>query len=326
MGMYGSGFINLILPVRLGVGFVQDLNQFSSVADSLWQDVVPRKRSISGYQVDFTYELKSNLRNDTYLFGEFTALNYADGLRYIRSEPADGDTPDTKQGFERQSSFGFLGPGIWWKIGHHRDIKIAFNYSSSLHIAPFFGETYNLERVHYVPSNIIENIDTTYSYYTIEEWNSMIKDNHINEDSTAYYLPKDVYALLDPTKNTHNKIGFSAEYSYHYRNYYHYSFDISMLKETGTAESPVTYYTLGMDISINEGLIQGISEVGLYFNQYFTSDFTDNENKVFGARLGIKILQNVSLRMYRHDVFYDRNLDGNVDLNSTMGAGMVVKF
>ena len=326
LGMYGSGVINLILPLRLGVGFVQDLNQFSSVTDSLWQDVVPRKRSISGYQVDVTYELKSNLRNDTYLFGEFTALNYADGLRYIRSEPADEDTLDTKQGFERQSSFGILGPGIWWKIGHHRDIKIAFNYSSSLHIAPFFGETYNLERVHYVPSNIIENIDTTYSYYTIEEWNSMIKDNHIDEDSTAYYLPKDVYALLDPTKNTHNKIGFSAEYSYHYRNYYHYSFDISMLKETGTAESPVTYYTLGMDISINEGLIQGISEVGLYFNQYFTSDFTDNENKVFGARLGIKILQNVSLRMYRHDVFYDRNLDGNVDLNSTMGAGMVVKF
>ena len=326
MGMYGSGVINLISPVRLGVGIVQDLNQFSSVADSLWKDVSPRKRSISGYQVDFTYELKSNLRNDTYLFGEFTALNYADGLRYIRSEPADEDTLDTKQGFERQSSFGILGPGIWWKIGHHRDIKIAFNYSSSLHIAPFFGETYNLERVHYVPSSIIENIDTTYSYYTIEEWNSMIKDNHIDEDSTAYYLPKDVYALLDPTKNTHNKIGFSAEYSYHYRNYYHYSFDISMLKETGTAESPVTYYTLGMDISINEGLIQGISEVGLYFNQYFTSDFMDNENKVFGASLGIKILQNVSLRMYRHDVFYDRNLDGNVDLNSTMGAGMVVKF
>ena len=99
-----------------------------------------------------------------------------------------------------------------------------------------------------------------------------------------------------------------------------------MLKETGTAESPVTYYTRGMDISINEGLIQGISEVGLYFNQYFTSDFMDNENKVFGASLGIIILQNVSLRMYRHDVFYDRNLDGNVDLNSTMGAGMVVKF
>ena len=296
------------------------------MADSLWKDVVPRKRSIRGYQVDFTYELKSNLRNDTYLFGEFTALNYADDLRYIRSEPTDRDTLGTKQGFGRKSSFGILGPGIWWKIGHHLDVKIALTYSSSLHIAPFFGETYDLERVHYVPSSIIEHIDSTYSYFTIEEWNSMIKDNHIDEDSTAYYLPKDVYALLDPTRNAHNKIGFSAEYSYNYRNYYNYSFDISMLKETGTTESSVTFYTLGMDISINEGLIQGISEVGLYFNQYFTSDFADNENKVFGARLGIKILQNVSLRMYRHDVFYDRNLDGNVDLNSTTGAGLVIKF
>ena len=47
---------------------------------------------------------------------------------------------------------------------------------------------------------------------------------------------------------------------------------------------------------------------------------------VFGARLGIKLLQNVSFRMYGHNVFYDRDLDGNVDLNSTMGVGLVVNF
>jgi hypothetical protein len=32
------------------------------------------------------------------------------------------------------------------------------------------------------------------------------------------------------------------------------------------------------------------------------------------ARLGIRLLQNVSPRMYWHDVFYDRDLDGDVDL------------
>ena len=47
---------------------------------------------------------------------------------------------------------------------------------------------------------------------------------------------------------------------------------------------------------------------------------------VFGARIGIKLLQNVSLRMYRRSVFYDRDLDGDVDLNSTIGAGLVAKF
>ena len=44
------------------------------------------------------------------------------------------------------------------------------------------------------------------------------------------------------------------------------------------------------------------------------------------ARLGIRLLQNVSPRMYWHDVFYDRDLDGEIDLNSTMGASLVVKF
>tara|TARA_B110000116_G_scaffold196774_1_gene171492 strand:- start:350 stop:2455 length:2106 start_codon:yes stop_codon:yes gene_type:complete len=327
VGMYGSG---AKLPYRFGVGIIYDLNQFASVPDSTWNGITPRKRSISGYQFDFTYELKSDLRNDTYLFGEFTALNYPNDLRYIRSEPIEGDTLYTKQGFERQSSFGVLGPGIWWKIGHHRDFKIAFTYSSSLHIAPFFGETYNLERIHYVPANVLDTLDT-YKLYSIDKkWNTMITENHIDSDSTAYYLPKDVYALLDPTKNVHNKMGFFAEYNYHFRNYYHYSFDISMLKEIGGNDSPTTFYTLGMEIFIHEGLIKGISEFGLYFNQYFTAELfntsTYNENMVLGVTLSVKLLENVSLRMYRHDVFYDRNLDGEVNLNSTMGVGLVAKF
>jgi hypothetical protein len=327
VGMYGSG---AKLPYRFGVGIVYDLNQFASVPDNTWNGITPRKRSISGYQFDFTYELKSDLWNDTYLFGEFTALNYPNDLRYIRSEPIEGDTLDTKQGFERQSSFGVLGPGIWWKIGHHRDFKIAFTYSSSLHIAPFFGETYNLERIHYVPANVLDTLDT-YKLYSIDKkWNTMITENHIDSDSTAYYLPKDVYALLDPTKNVHNKMGFFAEYNYHFRNYYHYSFDISMLKEIGGNDSPTTFYTLGMEIFIHEGLIKGISEFGLYFNQYFTAELfntsTYNENMVLGVTLSVKLLENVSLRMYRHDVFYDRNLDGEVNLNSTMGVGLVAKF
>ena len=328
VGMYGSAVINKIKPLKLGFGIVHDLNQFSSVSDSIWNGVTPRKRSISGYQVDFTYELKSDLRNDTYLFGEFTALNYPNDLRYIRSEPTNGDT--TKQGFERKSSFGFLGPGIWWKIGHHRDIKIAFTYSSSLHIAPFFGETYNLERVHYVPKTILDTLANYELFSTDDKWNEMITEHPIDTISTAYYLPKDVYALLDPTKNVHNKIGFSAEYKYHFRNYYNYSFDLSIFKETRAVESSTTYYSLGLELFIQEGLIQGISEFGLYFNQYFTSDLFNssayNENMVMGANLGIKLLENISLQMYRHDVFYDRNLDGEVNLNSTMGVGLVAKF
>ena len=325
VGIYGSG---AKLPYRFGVGFVSDLNQFSSVSDSIWNGITPHKRSISGYQLDITYELKSDLRNDTYLFGEFTTLNYADEIRYIRSEISGEDT--IKQGFERQSSFGIMAPGIWWKIGNHRDIKIAFNFVSSLYMSPFFSETYNLERMHYIPASVLDTLEKNEPYSEDEKWLTMITENHTDSDSTGYYLPKDVYALLDPTKNVHNKIGVSMEYSYQYRNLYNYSFDISILKEIESTDTPTTYYTLGIDLLIQEGLIQGISECGLYFNQYFTSELfnTSNysENMVLGGKLGIKLRHNVSLRIYRHDVFYDRNLDGKVTLNSTMGIGMVANF
>ena len=325
VGIYGSG---AKLPYRFGVGFVSDLNQFSSVSDSIWNGITPHKRSISGYQLDITYELKSDLRNDTYLFGEFTTLNYADEIRYIRSEISGEDT--IKQGFERQSSFGIMAPGIWWKIGNHRDIKIAFNFVSSLYMSPFFSETYNLERMHYISASVLDTLEKNEPYSEDEKWLTMITENHIDLDSTGYYLPKDVYALLDPTKNVHNKIGVSMEYSYQYRNLYNYSFDISILKEIESTDTPTTYYTLGIDLLIQEGLIQGISECGLYFNQYFTSELfnTSNysENMVLGGKLGIKLRHNISLRIYRHDVFYDRNLDGKVTLNSTMGIGMAANF
>ena len=325
VGIYGSG---AKLPYRFGVGFVSDLNQFSSVSDSIWNGITPHKRSISGYQLDITYELKSDLRNDTYLFGEFTTLNYADEIRYIRSEISGEDT--IKQGFERQSSFGIMAPGIWWKIGNHRDIKIAFNFVSSLYMSPFFSETYNLERMHYIPASVLDTLEKNEPYSEDEKWLTMITENHTDTDSTGYYLPKDVYALLDPTKNVHNKIGVSMEYSYQYRNLYNYSFDISILKEIESTDTPTTYYTLGIDLLIQEGLIWGISECGLYFNQYFTSELfnTSNysENMVLGGKLGIKLRHNISLRIYNHYVFYDRNLDGKLTLNSTIGIGISANF
>ena len=329
-GIYATAVIPTMKSLRIGAGFVIDKNQFYPVPDSLWMIDTPIKRSFKGYQVDFTYELASGLRNDLFLFGEVTVLNAPDTLRYIRSEEVNWDTTTAEQGFERKSSFGILGPGIHWKLGHHRDIKIAFNYSSSLHMAPFFGETYNLERVHYVPKSIIDSIDINEPFNQDEKWNTMIKENHIDGDSTAYYLPKDVFMLLNPTQNAYNKMGVFAQYSYNYRNYYEYSFDMSVFQEIGAVESSTTYYTVGLDFFINDGLIDRISECGMYFNQYFTSELLNsnvyNENMVLGARLGIQLMQNVSLRIYRHDVFYDNNLDGNVDLNSTMGLGLMIKF
>ena len=44
------------------------------------------------------------------------------------------------------------------------------------------------------------------------------------------------------------------------------------------------------------------------------------------ARMGIRLLQNVSTQMCRHDVFYDHDLDRDVDLLSIIVAALTEKF
>ncbi len=326
IGIYSSFIIKPINKLRIGLGSVHDINQFASVSDSIWPKENQNTRTISGYQFDLTYKIKSGRLNDIYLFSELATLNYSKNLIYIRNSSNNTNSSD---GFERKNSFSILGPGILINLGHYRNIKFAFAYSSALNITPFFSQTYNLDRIHYVPSNIIENIDTTFAYNKIEKWNDMIKSNYINPDSSAYYLSKDVYSLLDPTSNVYNKWGLSAEYKYKFRNLYEYSLDFNFLREI-EAIKPIIYYTIGINIHIKEGAIKRLTKLKLYFNQYFTSHpfnlITYNENTILGMQLGVKLLKKSSILFYSHNVFYDNNFDGQINSNLTMGISVINKF
>ena len=92
-------------------------------------------------------------------------------------------------------------------------------------------------------------------------------------------------------------MGFSTEYYYNYRNYFEYSFDISVLQEIRDIDLSNVYYTLGINFFINDGLIKGISEFRLYFNQYFSSEILNTSshkgNMIFGANLRTKLLKNL---------------------------------
>ena len=117
---------------------------------------------------------------------------------------------------------------------------------------PFFGETYDLERIHYITSSILDSIDLNEPYSQDNKWATMIKKNVIDLDSTAYYLPKDVNALLNPNNNVYNKIGFSIKYLYKFRNYIEHLLEINLMHEIET-ENPITYYSLGMNIKKRNG-------------------------------------------------------------------------
>ena len=69
--------------------------------------------------------------------------------------------------------------------------------------------------MHFFTADSLESIESAEAYSQDEKWNTMITKNHIDADSTAYYLPKNVYALKNPTSNVYDEIGILAEYNYH---------------------------------------------------------------------------------------------------------------
>ena len=328
-GYYATAQAIPTIPLRIGFGSVSDLNQFAALSNITWNNIEPKQRSVRGSQIDFTYQLKSNLRYDMYFFGEFASLQFDKDLRYIRNEAVNKDTMEF--GYLRKSAFGILGPGLWFKLGHHQDVKIALNYTSSLFPTPFFSETYELERIHYVQESELDSIKLNNPEWLSDSlWFNMITENLITNDSSAYYLPKDVHALLNPTRNVHNKIGITTEYYYKYRDYYSYSLDFNIFREMGNISKAITFYSAGINANIHDGFIKGISELSIYYNQYFSDHLFSKtpyqENMLFGFRLGLNITHNISLHFHLHDVFYDREPDGITDTNRTQGFEIVARF
>ena len=131
-------------------------------------------------------------------------------------------------------------------------------------------------------------------------------------------------------QNVYDKWGLTTEYSFNYRNQYGYTFEASFYKEIGDAKYVETFYTTGLEIQVNDGVIKGISELKLFFKQYYTRSLfevsTPNENMLMGIKLGIKLFRNLSARIHLKDVFYDREYDGETDLNRTAGLELVAKF
>ena len=105
---------------------------------------------------------------------------------------------------------------------------------------------------------------------------------------------------------------------------------MNIFKEVGSASAMNTFYTTGLNININKGVIKGINDFRIYFNQYFTKDIFSvrehQENMILGFHLGLKITKTILLHIHRHDVFYDHDINGETDMNSTHGIKLIAKF
>ena len=328
IGFYTSGKILKNIPLTIGFATIIDNNQFSEYHDTLWTNVEPKKNRLQAYQIDLTYNLVNTLDKKMNLFSEFSIINFGDELRYFKLEDLNGEIID--RGFDKKFAFSLLGPGVNYKLGHHKNIIIAFNYSSPLFTTPFFSETYELERIHYTLKTEIDSIIDFTPYEGDKKWFEMITQYHNDTDSSIYYLPKQINRLLDPTHNVYNKCGISTSFKNQFREKYSYTLDMNIYKEIGSQFATNTFYTTIIKFDINEGVLNNISKLRLYYGEYFTNELfsshTDSESKIMGFQLEYNITSLISISMYQNSIFYDHDFDGKTDIISTNKINLIMDF
>ena len=81
---------------------------------------------------------------------------------------------------------------------------------------------------------------------------------------------------------------------------------------------------------MQDNVLEFISEAKVYYTQFFTNTPFDDElyheNMLRGVKFGFKIIKSISIVVDYHDVFYDKEPDGIVDLVRTGGIDLKVSF
>ena len=175
----------------------------------------------------------------------------------------------------------------------------------------------------------MDSIESSEPYGLDDKWATMIKSHYTGSDSSSYYLPKDINYLLDPTYNVYDKMGISGSYDHKFRSFYQYGIDFMYLTELGMAESPNSYYSLGLNVTVNDSLIHGISKLELYYKHQFSPVIfytSKNENILYGFKIGVKLLKKLTCIIHSRTVFFDNNLDGKTDKITTQGINLNLSF
>jgi len=336
IGVHTTIFLSDSFPLTVGGSFVRDFNQFAAVSDfgNEWENWYEEnvgndnqvKRSINSFQVDYTYDLLSYNNTKLYLFGEVVGMWYPDTYYYIRlgANPIEGSSGsfDYPLKISRDGTWGLTTPGFWIKYRHLWDIKVSLQINSAMHIPQYFSSTYNFERIRYaeyeftdLQINDFSELTDLYCKY------ALVEDVCPAEDGiTELLLPKEFYSLVDGTQNIFPTWGIVGEYDFHYKKLFSGNLSFSMFKEISDTDDSDTFYNYGVDIYSDDNIFEGISELRLYYKQFFTnnlpwsSDKLFHENVVRGAKIGLKINKFLSGIFDIHDVFYDHDLDGTVDI------------
>ena len=124
-------------------------------------------------------------------------------------------------------------------------------------------------------------------------------------------------------------LGYSFEAVYHFKKLVDANLSYSVFKDYTNSNSD-KFYNYHLSLALQDNVLEFISEAKVYYTQFFTNTPFDDElyheNMLRGVKFGFKIIKSISIVVDYHDVFYDKEPDGIVDLVRTGGIDLKVSF
>ena len=340
VGLHSSMFLSEYFPLTIGLGFVTDFNQFASIQDFVSNEQILSNnfmRSISAWEMDFTMDIYKNFLFDIYAYGELVGIWFPETHYYVREEDTIESTgaltglEGLPKSIYRDGTWGINFPGIWIKYHHWWEFKFALNLNSALHIPQYFGTTYDYERVRYTQyqSDLNEHATDALEMVMVYSLKKIKILTIYQMKNSRFLLPKDIYSMTDYTQIKFPSLGYSFEAVYHFKKLVDANFSFSLFKDYTDSNSD-NFYNYHLSLALKDNVFEYVSEANIYYTQFFTNQPFDDrlyhENMLRGAKIGLSLIKSISIVIDYHDVFYDIEPDGVVDIVRTGGIDLKLSF
>ena len=310
-----SLFISHRFPMTLGLGFVADINQMSSI-ENQYDISFSKKRNIYGVGFDITYDLFRINNMNFSIFGEMVGIWFPESIYYVLFDNANNVANDLRY---RKGVWGVKAPGLHIDFNNRLDVKISYNHNSALFMPSYFNSNYLESRTRYYQGVL--------GFPLVNQQISLLNNYEIPGLDDEFMIPKDLYPILFENKgfSPYQVRGITTEVSYDIRNYLKFNALTSIYIED--ADSPDTFYSMDYELEVMDNFIKRISFIKLYYSNLFFTKLSDKERMTFGLNVGIELPLRLSLIIDVGQLYYDLNLtDNNLDQMINTSIGIKYKF
>jgi hypothetical protein len=320
MGLRSEMYLTDHFPLTIGFGFITDLNNYSEINSEL-QFLT---RTISGSEVDFSYELFSSVNNYFNLFLEYDELYYNEEIIF---------TSPSKDIIKKPGGSNWLF-GFEHKKGSLIS-TISFSLASKTMKSEYFNSVYDLEKARYISisEDLIINSDSRLN--DLNNFRLNHTTNLVDSTFQDYLIPKNIYSVYNDRLNFYDTPGIKISMQKYFGTYGHFNFSYGFKMEKLDAQYdkiynslseddklefeyvPKKYHSLKINTGIGDKVIRGIHGFNFFYNQYNAPTFFSFNDELTSAEMGFNIsirpIQFMRLIIENKMIHYDFNSDGVID-------------